>query len=73
MFAVVEWVDYSPKSVSVAPINWLLEIDGESWCYWPDRNVEKDAVRKKINPQPCWPRYQVICLTTAGLKFAFMV
>ena len=72
MYAVVEWVDENPRQVSVVPLTWIIEGNGEALCYWPPECIAKKLKRKDFEtqrlPAPVedWSRHRVRCLRIEG-------
>ena len=75
MYAVVEWVDEDPRQVSVVPLTWIVEGNGETsaMCYWPPECIAKKLKPKDFEtlrlPAPAvenWSRHRVRCLRIEG-------
>jgi hypothetical protein len=68
MFAVVEWLDFQPPSVSIVPSNWLIE-DDKLYSYWPPGTASDSVIKRRSEPQSNWPKFLVRLLGKAGMQY----
>jgi hypothetical protein len=68
MFAIVEWLEVN--QVSVVPLSWVTNADGETLSYWPPNKLtaktKDNMIRKQLSPEKDWPRYPVRVIKTEG-------
>jgi hypothetical protein len=65
MFAIVEWLDVEPPSVSIVPLSWLLSEEDRLWCYWSASTANENLIKKCCDPGRDWLKYLVRLLGKA--------
>jgi len=63
MFAVIE----RQKEVSVVPLSWIINIDGQQKSYWPPGSIKtQNVIKTGQPPSSSWLTYPVRVLRTEG-------
>jgi hypothetical protein len=66
MFAIVEWLDVDPSSVSVIPCSWLVSKDKKLRYYWCPSRADESDIKKCSDPRSDCPKYLARLLEKAG-------
>lgn len=58
-FAIVEWLETDPPTVSAVPCNWQLLEDGDLYSYWPAAGESQKGIKTCCSPKKSWHKYIV--------------